>query len=362
MLSNCGYDENGKIYGGKAGDQTGREYAMIPWYNRPWSCMLRYPNRKVGDRIAEISRKAAENNRIGYDQWERTTYYQQLKASGWDPSKINKNCEADCSSSTMANVVAAGQVLNIPLLKGANPHLTTRQMREALRKIGFDVYTDKKYRTGDAYLLPGDILLYDGHHVSVNCTVGAKVAIGDMKYQQVSTGSQGMRVTASVLNVRSSPDGTIVGSLKQGSRIYITHRSGHGATTWFQCAEGWVSGRYLEGWVLESEKWWYCNEGYVYRTSAWQKIDGLWYYFDGSGWMVRGWLLYKEKHYYLTQSGAMASGAYVKSTGKELYYWLSAGKNADGTYKVEGDYEEEGIWEPKWDTANPDLQKWRVVK
>lgn len=46
MISNCGHDENNKYKGGKAGDQTGGEWALINWYNRPWKCVLRHPDTK----------------------------------------------------------------------------------------------------------------------------------------------------------------------------------------------------------------------------------------------------------------------------------------------------------------------------
>ena len=82
MISNCGHDERGKYKGGKAGDQTGTEWAIINWYNRPWKCVLRHPNAKVREKIAELSEKAAKNDNIGYDQNERTTYWEQLKKVG----------------------------------------------------------------------------------------------------------------------------------------------------------------------------------------------------------------------------------------------------------------------------------------
>ena len=47
MISNCGHDENNRYKGGKAGDQTGGEWALINWYNRPWKCVLRHPDAKV---------------------------------------------------------------------------------------------------------------------------------------------------------------------------------------------------------------------------------------------------------------------------------------------------------------------------
>ncbi|MBQ1788828.1 MAG: peptidoglycan-binding protein, partial [Oscillospiraceae bacterium] len=45
-------------------------------------------------------------------------------------------------------------------------------MRATYKKAGFKVLTDSKYLNGTAYLLPGDILLYDNHHAATNVTAG----------------------------------------------------------------------------------------------------------------------------------------------------------------------------------------------
>lgn len=74
MISNCGHDENNRYSGGKAGDQTGTEWRVINWYNRPWKCVLRHPNAKVRKMIASMAKAAAVNNKIGYDQSERYTF------------------------------------------------------------------------------------------------------------------------------------------------------------------------------------------------------------------------------------------------------------------------------------------------
>jgi len=172
MISNCGHDENRKLSGGKAGDQTKTEYAVIPWYNRPWLRVLRYPDTNVANDLATVAAAGANNNLVGYDQSQRLTYYQHLKASRWDPSKITISCEADCSASTCANIIAVGYRCGIGKLKAFSNVLTTSSLRAALRNAGFQELTDRKYLTSDAYLLPGDILLYDGHHVAINLTKG----------------------------------------------------------------------------------------------------------------------------------------------------------------------------------------------
>ena len=43
QLAQASIDENGNIYGGKVGDQTGYEINTRGYYNYPWNCVLRYP-------------------------------------------------------------------------------------------------------------------------------------------------------------------------------------------------------------------------------------------------------------------------------------------------------------------------------
>lgn len=174
MISNCGHDENGKYSGGAAGDQTGTEWEIRTWYNRPWNCVLRHPDRNVGNMLADLARKAAQNNLVGYDQNQRGTYWQHLKASNYDPAQITIKCEADCSSGVAANVKAAGYRLGIKALQNVSADCYTGNLRAALKAAGFEVLTDSKYLTSDAYLLPGDILLYEGHHTATNLDTGSK--------------------------------------------------------------------------------------------------------------------------------------------------------------------------------------------
>lgn len=184
-ISNSGSDENGNYRGGEAGDQTGKEWRMRDFYLRPWTCVLRYPDQKVALKIAQLGIDAALNDRIGYDQSQNRTYLKQLKAVGWEPSKITTPCEADCSAGVCANVTAAGYLLGIPALQN-HTGTYTGNMRSALTKAGFKLLTDSKYLTSGDYLLPGDILLNDGHHTATNVTVGKKVK-GDWNPGKVVT-------------------------------------------------------------------------------------------------------------------------------------------------------------------------------
>ena len=87
-ISNCGHDENGHYAGGQAGDQTGTEYQIINWYNRPWLCVLRFEDQEVASLIAEMATQAANNNMIGENLCSRCLEC----ASHVICSQVNANC------------------------------------------------------------------------------------------------------------------------------------------------------------------------------------------------------------------------------------------------------------------------------
>ena len=192
-ISNSGGDERGKAYGGAAGDQTGNEWRIRTWYSSPWSCILRYPDLKVGNKIAELGEKAAKNDKIGYDQYQRDSYWTQLQKVGYDPAKITVACEADCSAGVIANVKAVGYILGIVKLQKIAATYTGN-MRSCFKAAGFTVLTDPKYLTSPDYLLPGDILLNDAHHTATNLTIGSKVSAASAS----SSGGSGSKTTATV--------------------------------------------------------------------------------------------------------------------------------------------------------------------
>jgi len=175
-ISNSGSDENGEYHGGKAGDQTGKEWRLRSFYERPWNYVLRWPDQNVGTLIAQLGIDAALNDKVGYDQYQRNTYWEQLKKVGYYPAKIKTACEEDCTAGVNANVHAAGWLLDIPALrKIQETGVRSGNMRKLYKAAGFMVLTDKKLLTSGDYLLPGDILLYENHHAATNVTCGKKV-------------------------------------------------------------------------------------------------------------------------------------------------------------------------------------------
>ena len=173
MISNCGHDERNKYTGGKAGDQTGEEWKLTDWYNRPWNCVLRHPDAKIRAMIADKAEKAAKNNNVGYDMYQRYTFWVELQKVGYDPAKITTPCEADCSSGITAIVRSIGFELGDKKLQAIPETTYTENMKTHLEKAGFEVLTNTKYTKSQANLLRGDILLNHTKHCATNLTNGS---------------------------------------------------------------------------------------------------------------------------------------------------------------------------------------------
>ena len=127
-------------------------------------------------------------------------------------------------------------------------------------------------------------------------------------------------------------------------------------------------------WIKQGNQWWYQHADGSYTKNGWEQIDGKWYKFDQNGWMQSGWQPWGTdstgqtawyymgdpndgsmktstwvqgkdgKQYFVDHSGVMARNGYVKSVNSGMYYW------------VNGD----GVWEPQWNTYNPNLNKYKL--
>ena len=86
-------------------------------------------------------------------------------------------------------------------------------------------------------------------------------------------------------------------------------------------------------WVQSGSRWWYKHADGSYKTNGWEKINGVWYRFDNSGWMQTGWVK-DGSWYYLDGSGAMKTG-WVKDNGS-WYYLQDSGTMKTGWMKVSG--------------------------
>lgn len=157
-------DENGKAYNGKAGDQTKKEVTTQKYYvhSKGWR-VFRAKDRTAALKIAEAMKAACDNNKIGYDQWQRNDLYTYAKKVGFDVSKVTRNCETDCSALVRVCCAYAG-------IMGLPESFRTGNMPDNLLATGMFVeLIGNKYTTESTFLGKGDILITrtSGHTVVV---------------------------------------------------------------------------------------------------------------------------------------------------------------------------------------------------
>lgn len=181
---------NGKITGDTAGDQTGKEVSTQNWYlhAKGWH-VFRAKDAKLREFIALAMEMACKNNKIGYDQNQRNTLYNLAKALGFDPSKVDKACETDCSALVRVCVMYAitRMKLNISV-----PDMRTATESTVLMKTGlFTKLTDDTHCKKETFLARGDILCTrtSGHTVVV-LSNGAKCDAGSETIKPLTLGDR----------------------------------------------------------------------------------------------------------------------------------------------------------------------------
>lgn len=385
MLANCGHDEHGACYsGGKAGDQTGTEFEIRTYYVYPnggWTHVFRHPNTAVREEIAKLAERAAKNDKVGYDQSERWTFWDQLKVSNYDPAKITVNCETDCSASELSICKAVGYRLNITALKNINQNGYTGNQRAILKTAGFQVLTDKKYLTSDKYLLRGDILLAEGHHTCTNLTNGSLSGASSSTASSTTTtilkfGSTGSEVKELQTNLNKlgyncgTVDGNF-GSKTDAAVRAFQHDKGldvdgqvgkdtkakiaeclkalANASSNVQNFKSYYVGTGVKGMLVGTdlnlrtkpvngnEKGVLKKGTYVFPTertaggtfpSYWFKVNGLWC----SGKYLQGWVLDKTANkWWYNDNGSYPKSKWLK-IGGVWYYFKSDGYMAANTY------------------------------
>lgn len=183
-------DERGRIHGGKAGNQTGKELSIQNWYrhSKGWR-VLRCTDTSKAEKIAAAMEAACRNRNIGYDQYERSTLYNLAKLVGFDPGKVIKPCETDCSALVRVCLAYAGIM--------TDNFLTTDEAQKILATGYFVELKDGKYTDHSDHLRRGDILVTrtKGHTVVVlnsgdkAGTLETELRLGDRLLKKGMSGS-----------------------------------------------------------------------------------------------------------------------------------------------------------------------------
>ena len=221
LIGSARSDERGKATGGKAGDQNGgKEVSTQKWYkhSKGWR-VLRCKNPDKAEKMAEAMRNLCATNYVGYDQYQRNTLFDALKAVGWNLAKLNKNVETDCSALIRVCAAYAGITL---------PNFNTSSQAKAMLDSGeFVELTGSKYTEKEDYLAVGDVLVTKtkGHTVMVLSNGSKHAAV---------TAATGPVVNKGTWNVRKGP-GTgydSLGTVHGGDRLVTVDSEGWQPISW----------------------------------------------------------------------------------------------------------------------------------
>ena len=164
VIAQASINENGKITGGKLGNQNGKELNIKCVKKNNFKYILRFVNPQVQNNLALIAWIGAQNEHIGYDQTYRNTLWREAKKE-LSIGKIKVDCGCDCSSF----VTVCAQLAYYSIFKEWLPGVdmsgnlpTTSNMIKKLRNTGRIVCYEKKEK-----VLPGDILVTPGKHTAI---------------------------------------------------------------------------------------------------------------------------------------------------------------------------------------------------
>ncbi len=250
-------DENGKLSGGKAGDQTGKEVSTQNFYmhSKGWY-LYRAKDAVIAERLAKAMLDACNNDNIGYDQGERATVIIQTKRYG-SLKDIATKTEADCSSLVRACCIEAGFDTG---------EFNTASEGTALDKTG--MFEGRKSVTSTTELFDGDIIVTKtkGHTaIVVNGNprkasssteqnkpataselfkVGRNYTLQSDMYVRDSAGGQKKPFTKMSTNAKSNgyadKDGN--GILKKGTVVTCKGVQEKDGGVWIEIPSGWICG------------------------------------------------------------------------------------------------------------------------
>lgn len=147
-------------------------------------------------------------------------------------------------------------------------------------------------------------------------------------YEVIAVSAQ-LTIQGTDVRVRTAPvSGIVLKSLNTGAAVQAVARTLIDGEPWFAINGGWVSGKYVQGWVKDNNDnncWWYVEKNYTYPKSEWRNIAGADYCFGPDGYLF----VY----------------CYIKSEVSDTYYWV----------------DDDGVWQKDYNTSAPE-ENYRIVE
>lgn len=199
-IGHASIDERGKISGGVKGDSTKREVCTRDFYmhKKGW-LVLRAKDDAIAEKIAKCMEDACANDNIGYDQGQRLTLYDTVKALNFycDIKTLKVKVECDCSSLVRVCLAYAGvHVANFN---------TSNEKAVIMASGKFELVECKP---DGSNLKRGDILVTKTKgHTAVVLTNGSDYESEEYDMPTIKKGSKGKAVAIWQVIVGVTPDG-----------------------------------------------------------------------------------------------------------------------------------------------------------
>lgn len=218
-IAHSAIDENGKIFGGQAGDQNGKEVCIVPWWDKGWNVVIRFKDPAQREKFAAAMEAIAKNDNIGYAQDSRNTLLKEAEKVNWDIAKIKTPCECDCSSAVSVAAICAG--ISKTYMYPDGNCCTTRTLKSKLQATGkVEIFTDANHLRTDENALRGDIYLKEGSHVIAAIENGSAYV---KPTPTVTNKVIGTAVANTTMTVRNAAKilGKAVGYIKKGEKVEV---------------------------------------------------------------------------------------------------------------------------------------------
>lgn len=208
----------------------------------------------------------------------RNIYSQNLRQYVYTP--YGGKYYSDCSSSICATYQQIGMSVSL---------LNTAGIFESSLFESVPVAISAGHILNPDVLRVGDCLLFVGDNPKRPKQIGHVEAVYKIPSEMPSYKISGtVTVTASELNVRTRPDinAAIVKTYPRGALVTVSEKSGE----WFKTVDGWISRKWVRGWIKEPQddpfkNYWYIDNG-SYPVDCIADIGGNQYAFDRDGWMI----------------------------------------------------------------------------
>lgn len=246
-------------------------------------------------------------------------------------------------------------------------HLTTPHDMALIARAAFNNEIVKTIAAAQSYALPATIKNPSGLSITMSHkmlnpkdsryyegAIGGKTGYTSKAGNTLVTVAQrnGVRLIAVVMKSKSTHYTDTRALFDYGYELVNAGAIKASGTGAFAPAGGSASGAqgpgsaFNQGWVQDSNGWYYIKDNGAKAANEWQTIDGVTYWFDSNAYMAKGWRQISGTWYFLRSNGAMAKNQWeqVEQNGQWFYLGENGAMLTNTTTPDGHRVDENGVW------------------